>query len=255
MPSAPLAPSSASTAGASQEQVLLKSLIGALKRNADALPQEVQTLMQNANIKSTQITTEQMVSQIKGAGKAKEQLQEAYAARQTMHKAWKEFLLEAANRWAGFAEDFAKEDTEITQRIEAAKEVFQQAKAQLAASKTETGLKTEATQIDSSDEEESLGIKEAEEVQQGLNNMTQTLKTLQAQANKMVEADGREEKRRRKAEARENQVAGADATMPAASEPPFGAAATMWQNRTRGNGQRASLAWSGYTAEQPSQTL
>ena len=207
-PSQPAAP-----AAPSHEQTLLKSLLGALKKNVDALPTEVQSLMQDANIRTTQLSTQQMVSQVKEAGKAKEQLQEAYAARQLLHSAWKDFLLEAAQRWTSFAEDFTKEDAEIAQRIEQAKENFRQAKLQLTSAKSAAGMQEGATQIESSDEEP---VEPADkEVKQGLANMTNTLQSLQQAATAMVEADQRDEKRRRKAAQRdaEQQSASADAAM------------------------------------------
>ena len=222
----PTLPAQPSTPSApSHEQTLLKSLLGALKKNVDTLPTEVQSIMQNANIRTTQLSTEQMVGQVKQAGKAKEQLQEAYAARQMLHSAWKDFLLEAAQRWTSFAEDFTKEDAEIAQRIEQAKEHFRQARQQLSTSKAAAGMPEEVTQIDTSDDD--LAEPGDKEVKQGLANMSTTLQSLEKAATAMVEADQRDEKRRRKAAQREADKAAeseaADASMQAS--PHLGGAA------------------------------
>ena len=217
MPAAP-APTQASAPPApTQEQTLLKSLIGVLNKNVDSLPTEIQSLMQDANIRNTQLNTKQMVGHVKAAGKAREQLQEAFAARSLLHKAWKEFLVEAAQRWATFAEDFAKEDQEIGQRIEAAKEHLKQAKAQLSSSKS--AVQGEATQIDSSDEDlaETMGKEDKDSVQKGMANMSETLKVMQQQASLLVEIDARDEKRRRKLNNRDEGKGDADASMPSTS--------------------------------------
>ena len=70
----------------------LRSLVSALKKHNDQLPQELQSLIQNVNLRSDANETKILHSAVAAHGRAKRELAEAHQARSSLHTAWRRFL-------------------------------------------------------------------------------------------------------------------------------------------------------------------
>ena len=205
-PQAPQQPTPAPTTppAATQDQALLRSLLTALKKQPDNMSSEVQQIMQDAAIMNSQNSTKQMFGAVKEFGKAQQALEQAIAARRILHAAWRDFIVEAVARWKQFAQDFTEEDGKLAKQVTDAQSSFQAAKKQLSSSKTAAGVKAEAEIVESSAEEE---MESDKIVQEGMLFMTNTLNSLCSKAEEMVEADLRDQKRRRKVADRDAKAA------------------------------------------------
>ena len=221
---APSAPSQVPVAPAAPEpsadQQLLKTLVHALKQNPQSLSPELQQIVQEASLKTTQHSTNQMFGAVKGYGKAQQNLQQAVSARQILHTAWQDFILEAVNRWQQYSQEFTEEDQKLAKQIQTAQEALAHSKKLLASSKTAAGVKTEEAEVVDSSDTEPMDTTD-KTVQEGMEAVGKLLETLKTKASDFVAADQKDAKRRRKEFTKEQQLAAEAAgdTADASSQP------------------------------------
>ena len=86
----------------------LRTLVNALKKHTDTLPEEVQTMLQDVSIKTGQQETKILHSAVTTHGRAKKELQEAQIERANLHAAWRKFLTQSAEQWQRYSDMFLK---------------------------------------------------------------------------------------------------------------------------------------------------
>ena len=198
MPSQPAMPAQ-STGSAEDRQ--LKSLMTALRKHTDSLPQELQTLMNSVAQKENQNETKQLHSAVTAHGKAKKELQAAQMARYNLHASWRTFLTNAVNLWQGYSTQFQEQDQKMMERVSAATAALQEAKANLANTKTLAGVEQkedlQPASDDEMDKDKDIAGQTSQRIQEGIQNLHNSLKQVQSSADQMVEEEQKAIKRPR----------------------------------------------------------
>ena len=196
------APPSAPTSPPSQEDKSYKTLMAMLRKHTDALPQELQALLNDAAIRDGQAETKQMHAAVAAHGRAKKELQHAHLARYNLHAAWRGFLTQAVELWKGYSESFTDQERQLTERVQAAQEALSAAKENLAKSKSTMGMENKDETMTVSDEEtdktdKDLPHKTADKIKEGLVNLHTSLDALRQSADQAVEDEQKALKRPR----------------------------------------------------------
>lgn len=101
------------------------------------VPANIQSMVQEASIKSAQATTTAMHKAVTKLGVAKRNLQQARDARLNLNTAWKAFVQQNVQKWEGYLKDFGQQDQKSIADLQAAQEALKQAKAGLEEAKLE----------------------------------------------------------------------------------------------------------------------
>ena len=120
----------------------MKSLVAALRRRKDELPEELQSLVKEVTVRSGQEETKILHSAVSQHGRAKKELEEAQAARLHMHGAWKNFLAQSVGQWSKYTEQFMQQERQMMERLKLAQENLLAAKANLGVCKSAAGLES-----------------------------------------------------------------------------------------------------------------
>lgn len=171
----------------------MKSLVAALRRCKDDLPEELQSLVKEVTIRSGQEETKFLHSAVSQHGRAKKELQEAQTARLAMHAAWKNFLAQSVDQWSKYTEQFMQQERQMMDRLKAAQENLTAAKENLGACKASAGLenKEDAAMLSDAEDpdprvaETSAGQKIAASFQ----DLASSLQTLHKQAEQAVQLE------------------------------------------------------------------
>jgi hypothetical protein len=121
-------------------------------------------------------------------------------ARHNLHIRWRNFLAEAVTRWQKHTADFQKEEKELSDHIEVARQALQHAVTKFEESKTELG--DQVVDVDA-EEEMNEGSEGADKdtmgaaLQESLMTMSAQLVSLQASAEAMVTEEVNSNKRQR----------------------------------------------------------
>lgn len=223
-----------STATSTAAEARLKSMYALLERHQEGLPPEIQKEMQEAKVQEGEVAIKSLHKQVTALGKARTELRNANAARFNLHASWRSFLVEQVAKWQAFSQQFQQQETQMAERVNNARAALDTAKSNLAASKSllhksDQGLDQSETVTVSDDDEDTRETKEAanssaKKIADSLQNLGESLKTLSANADEMMEAEQQACKRQRTSDQAEG--LGSRAASAAAPKPsdgsPFG---------------------------------
>ena len=180
----------------------MKSLVAALRRCKDDLPEEVQSLVKEVTIRSGQEETKFLHSAVSQHGRAKKELQEAQTARLAMHAAWKNFLAQSVDQWSKYTEQFMQQERQMMDRLKTAQENLTAAKDNLGACKASAGLDTKEDASMMSDAEDSdpklTETSAGQKIAASFQDLASSLQTLHKQAEQAVQLEVEQDQMRKR---------------------------------------------------------
>ena len=185
-----------------QDDKNMKAIMSLLRKHNESLPPELQAMVNDVCIKDGQTETKQMHSAVAAHGRAKKELQQAQLARFHLHAAWRGFLSQAVAQWKTYSDQFVAQEKQMTDRVSAAFEALEQAKLNLATTKTAAGLDLKEDNMAISDDETVKQDKDtsnstADRIKEGIDNLHTSLDALRSSAEQMVEEEHKALKRPR----------------------------------------------------------
>ena len=202
--SLPLPPPTTPPPPPSAEETTLKELIHALKKSQQDMDPEVQAILQRSHMKEGQKSTQSLYSAVDDLSTARETLDIAKLARHNLHIKWRNFLTDAVQRWQKHTEDFQREESELTQQIEAAKTSLAAAVRRFENSKSELGVQVIDVEAQAAMEEAaadvSAGVTVGTALFDSLVTMRSQLETVQASAEAMVTEEANSSNKRQRVE-------------------------------------------------------
>jgi hypothetical protein len=181
----------------------MRSLVAALRKHQDNLPDDVQALMKDVSIRTGQEETKQMHAAVSQHGRAKREVADAQSARLHMHQAWKNFLAQSVQQWTAYTNQFMTQEKELMDRLKLAQENLIIAKDNLGSCKSAAGLAAKDDASMTSDTEDVIA-KEAEsaagqQIAASFKDLATSLQALHTQAAQAVqqEADQQDQHRKR----------------------------------------------------------
>ena len=182
-----------------QEDKQLKAIMTALKKHSDALPPELQTMVNEAAIKEGQMQTKHLHALVAAHGRARKELQQAQLARFNLHTAWKGFLSQAVTLWEGYSRQFSEQEQQLNERVDAAQLALEQAKESLATTKSQAGMdaKDETMQVSEDENDKDVAGRTSARIKEGLSNLHTSLAALKTSADQLVEEEQKAIKRPR----------------------------------------------------------
>ena len=184
----------------SEVEERLKEAYSLMKKHQECLPPELQTLVKKEAIKEGEAATTLMHKQVTTLGRARKELEEAHAARLNLHASWRAFLAQQVQMWQTYTENFQKQESTLADRVNAAHKSLEEAKTALVSSKKTLGENTSEEAMTISDEEtetKQVSSSSAQGITDGMQNLTNTLESLRAQAAQVVEEEQKSVKRPR----------------------------------------------------------
>ena len=174
-----------------QEDKQLKAIMTALKKHSDALPPELQTMVNEAAIKEGQMQTKHLHALVAAHGRARKELQQAQLARFNLHTAWKGFLSQAVTLWEGYSRQFSEQEQQLNERVDAAQLALEQAKESLATTKSQAGMdaKDETMQVSEDENDKDVAGRTSARIKEGLSNLHTSLAALKTSADQLVEEE------------------------------------------------------------------
>ena len=184
------------------EDKSMKAIMNLLRKHTESLPAELQAMVNDVSIKDGQTETKQMHSAVAAHGRAKKELQQAQLARFHLHAAWRGFLSQAVAQWQTYSDQFVAQEKQMTERVTAAFEALEQAKLNLATTKTAAGLDLKEDQMVISDDDnvkqdKATSNSTADRIKEGIDNLHTSLDALRTSAEQMVEEEHKALKRPR----------------------------------------------------------
>lgn len=179
----------------------LRTLVSALRKHSDTLPEDVQQLVKEVSSKSGQEETKLLHAAVSQHGRAKKELQEAQTARHQMHSAWRNFLSQSVDQWNAYTQKFMDQEKQLTDRVVLAKEQLAQAKLHLTSCQNSAGGTNSTDLLEVSDAEE-MDTRETEtsagkRIADSLQELNANLTTLHNQAVQAVEKEAEEQDKKR----------------------------------------------------------
>ena len=174
-----------------------RSLLAALRRHKEDLPDDVQLLMKEVSVRTGQEETRLLHTAVTQHGRAKKEVEEAQLARFNMHMAWRNFLAASVQQWQKYSSQFLEQEKTLTDRLQTAMENLATAKSNLSACQTTVGLEAKDDSAMTSDAEEvepkafeaSAGTRIAESFQ----DLSSNLKELHSQAEQAVQQEAEQQ--------------------------------------------------------------
>ena len=141
-------------------------------------------MLQDVSLRSGQQETKLLHSAVSAHGKAKKELYEAELARVNLHSSWRRFLADSAVQWQKYSDMFLQQETELLNRVQAAKDALTAAKETLSTSKVAAGVdsREEAAAMSEEEGEKDLSAATAAKISGGFTQLSTGLQTLQQQA-------------------------------------------------------------------------
>jgi hypothetical protein len=205
------------------EGAILKELLTALKKSPTEQDPEVKAIVQRTSLQEGQGAAQTLYSAVDDLTTAREALDCARLARHNLHIRWRNFLADAVVRWQKHTTDFQKEEKELTNQIEAARQALHNAVTKFEESKHELGdqvvdVDAEVTIAEGSEgaEKDTIGVA----LQESLSTMSAQLISLQASAEAMVTDEANSNKRQRTDGGHAGPSFSAGAGLPAGSPSP-----------------------------------
>lgn len=180
----------------------LKSLVAALRRRKDDLPEELQSLVAEVTARSGQEETKLLHSAVSQHGRAKKDLQEAQTSRLQMHTAWRNFLAQSVEQWSKYTDQFMQQERQLQERLKQAQDNLAAAKESLNACQTAAGLSakddasmlSEAEDTEAKDSENLAGQK----IVASFQGLATNLKQLHSQADQAVQLEEEQDQMRKR---------------------------------------------------------
>ena len=204
LPSDPSA--AAANAAASAAEAKLRAMYALLEKHPDGLHPDIQKEIKDAKLKEGEVAIKSLHKQVNALGKARTELQNANAARLSLHSSWGSFLVEQVAKWQAYSQQFQTQEATLADRVTAARAALDTARSNLAVSKSLLQKTDQSEQQDiqtvSDDEEESKESKEAanssaRKITDSLQHLGESLKTLSANADELMIAEQQATKRQR----------------------------------------------------------
>ena len=197
----PVQPQASTATNALAEQQL-KELLEALETSENPLSADVQKVVEKT--KEPIATAKSVRQAFHHLEQKRKHLIAAQKARANLHHSWNTYLEESIKRWRTFAEDFAKKDAALEQKVAEAKDAMLEAKEKHDAAKAALDKKDaevlDAEEIsEDMDEDVPEKLASAEEIQNGITAMLTTLEngrvrpaeeTEEEQVNKKARLEG-----------------------------------------------------------------
>ena len=180
----------------------MRSLVAALRRHKDELPEDVQALVKEATVRSGQEETKILHSAVSQHGRAKKELQEAQAARLQMHAAWKNFLAQSVDQWSKYTEQFMQQERQLMDRLKVAQENLGAAKDNLGACKASAGLDSKDDSAAMSDTEDTeprdAETSAGQKIAASFQDLASSLQALHKQAEQAVQLEVEQDQQRKR---------------------------------------------------------
>ena len=198
--------STAASVAASAAETKLKNMYALLEKHPDGLHPDIQKEIKDAKLKEGEVAIKSLHKQVNALGKARTELQNANAARLGLHSSWRGFLVEQVAKWQAYSQQFQQQEAQLAERVATARAALDTARSSLAVSKSLLQKSDQQDQQDittvSDEEEESREAKEAanssaKKITDSLQELGQSLKTLSANADEMMQAEAQAHKRQR----------------------------------------------------------
>ena len=200
-----------------------RSLVAALKKLTEELPDNVQQVMKEMHVRSGQEETKLLHSAVSQHGRAKKEVQEAQSARFQMHTAWRNCLSQSAQQWQKYAAQFMEQEKLLTERLQAAKENLTAAKENLCSCKVAAGLDEKEDHAMQSDSEELVNkdsqTAAGKRIAESFTSLSTSLQALHSQAEQAVQQEEEDQLKKRQRIASPSEPAAAE---PGASKLSFG---------------------------------
>lgn len=218
MPVLNTAMSACPTASSSAAELHLQNILGALRRSEETWTPEVQQAIQKVDHSNLQLNLGQVHASVHEIGRAKQEVDDAEAARLRLVTSWRTFLQHSVARWKEYASLFQTQETAIQNQIATAKTQLAQAQRQFG--KTSEVVGGGAVQISDDDEDgnspefkqvkdEEMRSEATQKISAGLSQVVNSLQELSDQA----EAEERKAKRLRSS----GEIPAGDASAPPAA--------------------------------------
>lgn len=170
-----------------------KALIAALRRHTEDLPEDVQCLVKEANVRTGQEETKALHSAVTQHGRAKKEVEEAQIARCNMHVAWRNFLAASVQQWQKYSAQFLEQEKTLTDRLQQALENLAVAKTNLSTCKATAGLDAKEDAAMPSDVEEvepkSFETSAGKRIADSFKDLSTNLQALHTQAEQAVQLE------------------------------------------------------------------
>lgn len=167
----------------------MKKLLLSLKKDQDKLSPENQELVKTLVVKEEKQEEKELHQAVKKHSRARQDLREAYEARDALHLKWRTFLSLSVTQWQHFTKDFQSQEQAAVAQIQEAQSALKAAKAQLASSKEAIHTPKESKQeMEAQDlmslvsEDEAPDVAGGQALQEGLQNLTTSLESLHQKA-------------------------------------------------------------------------
>ena len=174
-----------------------KTLIAALRRHTEELPDDVQLLMKEVNVRSGQEETKLLHSAVSQHGRAKKEVEEAQLARFNMHTAWRNFLAASVQQWQRYSTQFMEQEKTLTDRLQIALENLAVAKSNLSTCKATAGLdvKEDATMPSDIEEVEpkTFETSAGKRIAESFKDLSTNLQALHSQAEQAVQQEAEQQ--------------------------------------------------------------
>lgn len=183
MPSMPAKPLQATSAPSTEAQQL-KQLMAALRKSKTELPQELQDMLQAAQMDYAKNQTKALHSAVAQLGNSRKALKEFNRARVQLHHGWAEFLEASLERWQGYTEDFRKQDQELQAKIKEAQDAVQQSIERFQECQSATGVATDQKEketVEVSDEDTEMVT--STKVEETMTKMAEQMQEMKRQIN------------------------------------------------------------------------
>ena len=219
----------------SEEALKLRALTQKLKRHQDQgmeLPDDIQSDLKDVCAKEAKSQRKVLHLAVNAMDDARQVYDDAVQARSQLHSQWKGFLAESLKLWQGHTASFQAQESQLTARIQQAKESFVQARDAMNAAKIDAANMVpvdskEAVTVSDDDETElkDVPMVAAERIAAGLTSLVETMSALHHQTEELVQEEQRAKRPRVQPDPSK---AAATASAPPGSElqpnaPPFGA--------------------------------
>lgn len=180
----------------------MKTLVAALRRRKDDLPEELQALVKEVTVRSGQEETKALHSAVTQHGKAKKEVSEAQAARLQMHAAWRNFLAQSVDQWTKYTAQFVEQEKMLMDRLKLAQENLIAAKESLGSCKSAAGLADKDESSMMSDSEDAVN-KDSEalagqKIAASFKDLASNLQNLHSQAAQAVELEEEQDQQRKR---------------------------------------------------------
>ena len=185
-----LAPLTAESKEDRERDRQMRSLVTALRKHKDELPQDVQTVMKEISVKTGQDETKILHAAVSQHGRARKELEAAQAARLQLHSSWRNFLSKSVEQWKTFTTQFMEQEKAVSERVTTARESLMTAKEHLASCKSAAGADSREDAM--SDGEETAKDSDnvaGDKIAESFKGLSTTLEGLQSQAAQAVQQE------------------------------------------------------------------